>query len=307
MSKKIITVCVSLLLGLIFIFSAYTKLFPIELFEFSFIEIKVANWTTAPYIARLFLSLEFFLGLLLLINYNAGNRKLAKATIALLLFFTVYLILIIIIQGNTGNCGCFGNYIKMTPLESILKNVVMISLTAILFLAEQKSNFSSKKSIVLAVAISSLATPFILNPISAQHPPAENEINYELKLDSLYSNTKTDKPNVDLRKGKRVIAFLSLTCEHCKIGAQKLNIIHQKHPEIPMFFIFNGDVKDLKPFIEETKTISINYAFMSIKEGFIENAGISFPAILWVNNAKVENRTKYTELNQDDLVNWFKK
>ena len=44
MVKKIIIAISSILLGLTFLFSAYIKLFPIELFEFSFIEIKVANW-----------------------------------------------------------------------------------------------------------------------------------------------------------------------------------------------------------------------------------------------------------------------
>lgn len=306
MSKiSILKGSVSILLGITFLISAYLKLFPIELFEFSFIEIHIANWDTAPFIARIFLALEFFLGLMLIFNYNGGNKKLAQITFATLVIFTIYLILIILIQGNSGNCGCFGTFIKMTPLESIVKNVLLMSLNAILFIAPTNQNLSTNKSIFLSAAVASLISPFIINPLNSTSPPAENEINYTLKLDAIYDVNKKDIPSYDIRKGKRVIAFLSLTCEHCKIGAQKLNIIHQKHPEIPIFFILNGDVKNLKPFIEETKTNAIDYAFMSIKEGFIENAGINFPAILWVNNAKVENRTKYTELNQDDLVKWY--
>jgi hypothetical protein len=307
MNKSIIVGFTSVLLGLIFIFSAYTKLFPIEIFEFSFIEIKVANWTTAPFIARLFLAMEFLLGMLLVFNFNGGNHKLAKITIGLLLVFIIYLIAIIFIEGNDGNCGCFGNYIKMTPLESIVKNIILITLTSILFLAEKKTNFSSKNYIVLASAIAATATPFILNPVTTAHPHAENEINYELKLDSLYAKSRTETPKTDLRKGKRVIAFLSLTCPHCKIGAQKLNIIHNQHPELPIYFILNGDQSSLKSFLNESKTVSVNYSFMSLKEGFIDNAGLNLPAILWVNNNKVENRTKYTELDENLLLQWYNK
>ncbi|MFY8029553.1 MAG: MauE/DoxX family redox-associated membrane protein, partial [Bacteroidia bacterium] len=171
MLKKILFAVISLFLGAMFIFSAYTKLFPIEIFEFSFIEIKVANWTTAPFIARLFLALEFFLGILLLLNWNAGNRMLAKFTIMLLGVFTIYLIAIIFFQGNSGNCGCFGNYIKMTPLESIIKNIVLISLASVLLLQDRQDNLSSKKYIILSCAIASIATPFVVNPLSSGHPP----------------------------------------------------------------------------------------------------------------------------------------
>lgn len=305
MLKNILIGTVSAVLGLTFIFSAYIKLFPIELFEFSFIEIKIANWTTAPFIARLFLSLEFIVGILLIFNFNGGNKFLAKFTIGLLIFFTLYLLAIIIVHGNSGNCGCFGNFIKMTPLESIFKNAILISLSSILFLAPNKQNFSSKNVVILATVLASIATPFIVNPVSNSHPPNVNEINYNLKLDSLYNSKKADTPAIDLRKGKKVIAFLSLTCPHCKIGAQKLNIIHQQHPELPIYFIFNGEKSDLKSFLEESKTTSIKYSFMSVKEGFIDNAGFNLPSILWVYNNKVENRTKYTELEATELLKWY--
>lgn len=307
MTKNFLVGFTSILLGLIFLFSAYIKLFPIEIFEFSFIEIKVANWSTAPFIARLFLSLEFFIGLLLILNYNGGNKKLAKFTIGLLIVFTVYLLAIIVVQGNSGNCGCFGTFIKMTPLESIVKNIILISLTGILFLVPAKGNLSTKKYLVLATAIASIAAPFIINPITTSHPRAENEINFQLKLDPLYNTGRSTIPKIDLRTGKKVIAFLSLSCPHCKIGAQKLNIIHNQYPELPIYFIFNGEEAELKDFLEESKTTDIDFTFMSLKEGFLENAGFNLPAILWVKNGKVENRTRYTELEAEALLEWYRK
>jgi hypothetical protein len=307
MTKKILIGALNILLGLLFLFSAYTKLDPIELFEFSFIEINVANWFTAPYIARLFLSLEFFTGILFLLNINGGNKKLAQFSIVLLLVFIVYLSGIILIEGNNGNCGCFGTYIKMTPLESIIKNVLLISLTSILLLLPSKTNFSTNNLVFWSAGIASMVTPFILNPVSTSHPPDKNEINYSLKLESLYVPEKTDIPNIDLRKGKRVIAFLSLTCPHCKIGAHKLNIIHKEQPELPIYFILNGEKSDLENFLIESKTTDIKYSFMTQKEGFLNNSGFNLPAILWVNNGMVEHKTKYTELNKNDLMQWYYK
>ncbi|MFY8028448.1 MAG: TlpA family protein disulfide reductase, partial [Bacteroidia bacterium] len=111
--------------------------------------------------------------------------------------------------------------------------------------------------------------------------------------------------SVDLMKGKRVIAFLSLTCPHCKIGAQKLNLIHQQNPDLPIYFILNGETSDLQEFLESSKTKDIEYRFMSMQEGFIKNAGINLPAILWVKDGQVVNRTKYTELDATELIAWF--
>jgi thiol-disulfide isomerase/thioredoxin len=295
-----------MLLGILFLFSAYIKIDPIEIFEFSFIEIKLANWTTAPIIARLMLGFEFFVGILLLLNINGSNKRLAALTLATLLFFSIYLILIIIFKGNSGNCGCFGTFIKMSPLESLLKNLILISLTLILFLSQKKENVSSNKWLMLAAGIAAFTSPFIINPISAIPPPSETAINYNLKLDALFAPGK-ELPHIkgDIRKGKVVIAFLSLTCPHCKIGAQKLNIIHENQPEVPIFFILNGEKTDLAPFLEESKTTTIPFTFMTLKEGFLDNAGLNLPAILWVNNNRVEHKTKYTQLNEADLIAWY--
>ena len=87
--KKIIAILLSIGLGLIFIYSGYTKLEPvIETFEFTFVDIGIANWYTAPIIARLLISLEFVIGFLLLINYKLKTFTL-KATIGVLLFFII--------------------------------------------------------------------------------------------------------------------------------------------------------------------------------------------------------------------------
>ena len=85
-----------------------------------------------------------------------------------------------------------------------------------------------------------------------------------------------------------------------------MNIIHVQQPNLPIYFIFNGKKSDLKNFLDESKTTSIKYSFMTQKEGFLENAGFNLPSILWVNNNKVERRTTYTELNEEELIQWFK-
>ena len=107
-------------MGLLFIYSGYAKLEPIEPFEFTFVDIGISGWRTAPFIARFMIGLEFFIGLLLIFGVFI-KRLTIKLTVISLLIFCLYLIFVMINTGNNGNCGCFGNKISMTPLEALIK------------------------------------------------------------------------------------------------------------------------------------------------------------------------------------------
>ena len=74
---------------------------------------------------------------------------------------------------------------------------------------------------------------------------------------------------------------------------------------MPIYLSLNGETSDLQEFLESSKTKDIEYRFMSMQEGFIKNAGINLPAILWVKDGQVVNRTKYTELDAAELIAWY--
>ena len=78
------------------------------------------------------------------------------------------------------------------------------------------------------------------------------------------------------------------------------------NPEIPFYFFLNGDNYNLKSYFDDTKTGDIPYS-MLLGEKFIKRGGVRLPAILWVNNSIVENKTQYVILNQQDIENWLKK
>ena len=158
MAKKIIFSSISVILGLVFVFSGLTKLYPIELFELTFVDLGVASWYTAPVIARLMISIEFFLGIMLILNFSLRKFTL-KATIAILVVFTVYLIVQLIMEGNKGNCKCFGNVLVMTPLESIIKNLVMLAVSLVLYRWHKGFTLPFRKIIVILVVLSSLSLP----------------------------------------------------------------------------------------------------------------------------------------------------
>lgn len=309
MLKQFLFGLLSALLGAVFIFSAYTKLYPIEPFEFTFVDLGVASWRVAPFMARFFIGLEFFIGFLLL--FNLKMRLTARLTIAMLLFFSLYLIGLIAITGNKGNCGCFGNYLVMTPLQALIKNAVMLVLAWLLLKYYDGVNYQKVTRYLFGVLlIGSFALPHILNYVDLDYSQAylnSPEDHFKLELDSLYKDAKLKVPPRSLSQGKHIIAFMSLTCPHCRIAAKKIRIIHERNPEVPVYFVLNGDEENLQPFFEDTKTYNIPWCMLLGRNFVYLAAGTSMPAIFLVNNSVVEHRVDYMSLDQTEIEKWLKK
>lgn len=317
MAKKILYIVLTSLIGFVFIVSAFTKggfgniMFPrysspIEPFEFTFVNIGVANWQTAPFIARILIGFEFFIGIILLFNlrFKKIGFKLATAT---LLIFSVYLILLMIFSGNKGNCGCFGEVFSMSPFWALVKNLGMI---AVLYYLYRNHHGLENKIATIFIVISlvvSLALPFIWNPVELDYSEAylnKPEENFKLELDSLYKDATLNVPPRTLSKGKHVIAFMSMSCPHCRIAAKKIRIMHERNPDISFYFVLNGKDEKLKPFFDDTQTESIPHCILNGRN-FVYLAGLDMPAIFLVNNSVVEHWVNYIDLDQNEIEKWI--
>lgn len=315
MLKKILFGTLCLLMGVIFIFSGYTKAgvgfpysSPIEPFEYTFVDLGFINWQIAPFIARLMIGAEFLIGILLILNLNL-RKTTYKLGIGILVVFCIYLILIITISGNKGNCGCFGSVITMTPLQALIKNAIMLVLFVILYKYHKGWELNKKFSFLVPVIYAlTLMTPFVLNPIELDYSEAylnKPEDNYKIELDSLYKSATLAIPPKTLSQGKHIIAFMSMTCPHCRIAAKKIRIIHERDPQISFYLVLNGLDEKLKPFFDDTHTESIPHCILNGRN-FVYLAGLNMPRILLINNSIVEHDVDYIDLDQKEIEKWLK-
>jgi len=83
----------------------------------------------------LFIGLEFGLGMLLL--FPIYTRRLVSLALILLGRFTIHLVYLCSI-GDTENFGLFCEMIAMTPVESIIKNIVLLGIGILLYLKVPK-------------------------------------------------------------------------------------------------------------------------------------------------------------------------
>jgi hypothetical protein len=309
MIKKILFSIISALMGGIFIFSAYTKLYPVEPFEYTFVDLGLSNWQLAPFVARLLIALEFLIGVLLILNIML-KKFTYKLSIVTLVIFCIYLILQLLISGNNGNCGCFGTTIYMSPLKALLKNIGMLVIFIALYIYHDGFSFGKfSKHIVIGLSLISCALPFILNPVQLNYSKAylnRPEENFKLPLDTLYNNAFLKTPPKELSKGKHIMLFFSLTCSHCRVAAKKIRTINKLNPSIPFYMVLNGKEEKLTSFFDDTHAENIPYCMLK-GHSFIYLAGIALPVIYLVNNGVVEHQVDYIQLDQKEIEKWLVK
>ena len=307
--KKIGFFLLCSLLGVVFLYSGYTKLYPIEPFELTFVDLGIGGWRIAPFIARFMIGLEFMIGLLLIFGLYI-KKFTAKLTIASLIFFSLYLLFVIWKEGNNGNCGCFGTTLVMTPAQALVKNAVMLILSFVILKYYEGLNFGKiSKWLFGAIFITSFGMPYILNYVDMDYSSAyltKKENYFKLELDSLYADAKMHPPSKTLSTGKHIISFMSLTCPHCRIAAKKLKLMQEKNPSISIYLVLNGEYAKIQPFFEDTKAYNIDYCVLNGRN-FIYLAGLRMPVIYMVNNSVVENSLDYMSLDQTEVENWLTK
>jgi len=304
--KRIAGVILLLALSATFFFSAYSKIHSenaFDNFQWTFLDLGISSMLVAGIIARVMIGFELMLGLFLLAHIFL-KQFTYKAVIATLVVFIVYLLFVIIKQGNVGDCGCFGDKLAMTPLQAIIKNVAMIVVALILMYIYPVRPYKFQEYAVMVVCLVSFSAPFLLNnifigthPVSYTHP---------LDLNLLYKYSPV--PDRDLRKGKHIIAFMSLTCPHCKKAAYLLHLIHRQYPDIPVYMVLDGSEEYKEAFFEETKAAEVPHLLYPHTEDFEQLAGPSVPAIYWVNNGMIEYKSKYAyyQLDPAYMLKWIK-
>ena len=304
--KKIAMMCLSALLGGVFLFSAWTKTEPVAYFEFVISSQLHIAQSMAAMLARFFIGLEAALGLLLIANVFGYKRWVLKACLALLIVFSVHLVYLLVTQGNDVNCGCMGNIAPMSPALSLLKNAAMVAVVIALLKYHRTDDGPVLNVASFPIALIIIAVPFFLFPMGKQ---------IAMPLSKLYSTTESEMPTMELRKGKRILCFMSLGCEHCRKAAGIIQEMKSKNPSLPFYFALASGADSTRAeryadFIQETKAKDIPHHFLAKKDfmdmiKYSESEGV--PVILWMEDTTVVRKINLYELNQREIEEWIKK
>lgn len=285
---------IRILIGLFFIFSGISKIFPIEPFEATLVNIGITNWFFVPFLARIIIGIEIFLGLCILFNIWLRNF-IYICTQTLLILFTIYLTLLLYLKGNDIDCGCFGNWLSLPPIASIIKNLILI---AILIFIKRTYYTWGLKFLPFLFLLISFSFPFLINRVGLQNvqaTPLNQKIDWS-GLPATYLENKT----IDFDNGNKILVFLSTSCPHCESAAYKFGTLNNKKP-INNIFVIIATKKEttLTNFIQKT---SLNYPIIWMKdENFFNYSGGVLPAIYYLENGILKERWTGKYFNIEEL------
>ena len=289
-SKNTISWGIRYIISFLFLLSAVAKLYPSPYFAISTFEVKQLypmgfSEGFAPYFSRILIGIEFALGILIL-QKNFLRTVVIPATFLLLAVFTTHLTVETITNGgNSGNCGCFGSLLPMTPIEAIIKNVVAMGLLVWLFIILPKSNESKGNFWVLTtMTFAAILAMFMIapmQPIESNFSISEPETT---SIDSVAIDTvkaavtpvivKDTVQKVEIKKeeikvevnepekhksgytqyfskidtGRKTLCFFVPGCDHCRVAAKELTELRKTNKNFPeISIIFMNEEADLIP------------------------------------------------------------
>jgi hypothetical protein len=258
-----------------FIFSAVSKLTDPGLFEIMLINQGIcSDRTAASYFARLLIGGELAIGLLYLQPYYIKSI-LSPLTALILLIFSGQLVYLLA-TGSQENCGCFGELVKMSPASSLVKNILLLTIVAIVYRNVESRNVRIGVPVLLLIV--SFAVTILIAPIHAHN-------------DFLFSRYTyfEGEGNVDLAKGEKVVAVFNAECEHCQAAATEIGILKNEFPAFPqvytLFFIEGEGSIDTFNAITGTH---FPYHIINANE-FFSLIGTSPPRVYVLRDGKVEH------------------
>ena len=163
-----------ILVAAVFFVSGLAKLFPITAFEKQIFDLFGGAFCNAQYLARFILSLEFAIAVGML-QPHFFKRFVLPVTALVLVAFNVHLGLEIYrTGGGEGSCGCFGQWLPMTPMEAFWKNVVTLGLVgALAYLTEEAKGLKHRFGVILLIFFACATTVLALRPFCPCAAPVE--------------------------------------------------------------------------------------------------------------------------------------
>ena len=181
--KNIGVVALRWLLGGVFVFSGLVKCVdPVG--TSIFVEKYLATYSLDSFIylslpiAVVLSSVEVMMGILLIIGMF--RRRVAVASTLLLIVFTVITLLSATLL-PIGDCGCFGDAVKLTPWQTFAKNVLLLAASILLWRNSEKSEHSWRSAVVTIIA--AMALPIAINLYSLRYLPLVDFLPYKVGVE----------------------------------------------------------------------------------------------------------------------------
>jgi len=280
-----------MIIGLIFILTALLKALDLTAFA---MQVGAYGIVRDPALLRGIAigatALEAALGALLVAGWRFKNLTWC-ATEVLLLGFAV-LMAYGWLAHDLADCGCFGKYIELPPLPSIIKNLIMMGLLGAGWwhyrrvVREGRSQLLwSRTGIALALAgcmvvlTAGITVGFSETGVAAMDPQTSEDV---ASRPFAGFRLETDRGTIDLGTGEYLVVMLSATCEHCIGSVEKLNEMVELGDLPAMVCLMLGSPDGRDDFVAQTEPLFPCVPIDSLE--FMNLIGDAPPRMYYVDN-----------------------
>ena len=287
----------------IFIFSGVAKLISVDTFEIYITSFNIFPLTISAVLARLTIGVEFIIALFFIFNiYPKLNWYF---TSGLILLFTIFLILLAF-TGSKENCNCFGELVKMSPIESIIKNILIIGLLIFLKLKPYTIKKQLKPIYIIGLTIITFIIVFAVPPYNNL---AGDKINFPIseftEKKEIIQEKFTPTDTFNIYQDKKIVCFYSLRCKYCRNALQKLTILaNSNNFSNNVLIFFTGQEKNVKWFFNASKSDCFPYRMLDIENmSYITNGSV--PKMFLVENGIIKSSFSYSDMPETEIISFF--
>jgi len=205
MKSNINSRILSIIAGIIFLFSGFIKLLDVAKFQDLIVQYGLGFF---QYLAPLIILLEILLGMALVLGVM--QRITAISAIFVLLVFTgayTYGWLVNSIE----DCGCFGDLVQSSPAITYIRNVVLIVILIIVVCLDEEVFYTIpkwKSIILLSVMLPSVFVAGLSYRITKHHSNGHPFEGMSIKETPLKKYVAVDDKS-------KLVLFMSYQCQHC--------------------------------------------------------------------------------------------
>ena len=290
-----------ILIAGIFIFSAIAKILEADAFEVYIYQLGILSFDWSAWLARLIIGTEMVLAIGFLTR--AYFKIVWSIALITLLLFSLFLLLKII-AGEDSNCFCFGELLSFTPMESLVKNLLLlILLVMIRKLSATQSQFVRIVFGVLSVL--ALVVPIILSPPDNLIP---NRITpAEMDRQSLRTGFAENLIPRELAKGRKMICFYSTSCKFCQLSSSRISAAFRKYElsKDKLYVLFLGNDKSAAiQFLENTEGLNSDYSFLPQAQ-FLDITKGRMPLVVMIDDGVVTRVWNYRQIDEQEIRDFF--
>lgn len=265
---------IAVALGGVYLVSGIGKAMDIN--AFTDIVVQSSN-AKMRFFAPLIVGAEITLGFAFL--FGIYQKQVALVSICILNFFTIF-ISIGYALGKVDDCGCFGVLLKINPLWAFIRNMLMLTLSFLLF--KRHTNIQKWESWKFGVALA-------LGVITFSITGFEMKNTYTILSIKKGTNLKTTFlwKYLEDNDSKQLIFFFSPICPHCLTTTPKINDYLIKNAVEVVVGLYPDSIKeeDVRKYRDSTKP---NFELIAVKSDSLRMVIRANPTVFLIEKGIVQ-------------------